>query len=222
MAQLVLVFITLWVYSEPTILWKGQVIDQATGQVLVAVHIRSANDQAVSDELGQFQLRLEGLTQVTLSHIGYETRVVFIDPENLPEVIELMPLELELDGVEVRAMPNEADFKQMVLETPYEPTTLEQNLKNNLNFMRAIQPLVITQTMDSYGQFLQRVIPNGEGGSMFFNSRGGGIIKAIKDMGNKRLPTLTNTSTPRYQISPTGIKRLSVPDSLKTFRTYFD
>ncbi len=219
MVQLVLVFIALWVCNTPELIWKARVIDQSTGQVLTAVHVRSARDQAVSDESGQFQLRIDGLTQVTLSHVGYETRKVWIDPENLPELVELTPLELELDGVEVRVLPNEADFKKMVLE--YEPTTLEQNLTINLNFMRAIQPLVITQPMGSYGQFLQRVIPNGEGGAMFFNSRGGGIVKAIRDMRKKRLPPLTNATTPTYQLSPTGIKRVTLPDSLKSFREYF-
>ena len=123
---------------EEKTLWKAQILDAETGKALHSVHIRSQRDQTISDQNGYFKLWLEESTKVNISHVGYETTVLDIRPNTLLKTIFLKPLVMQLDQIEVSPYPSEADFKKHVLNNEYVPPIMQQNLNNNLTYMKSI------------------------------------------------------------------------------------
>jgi len=204
---------------EEKTLWKAQILDAETGKALQSVHIRSQRDQTISDQNGYFKLWLEESTKVNISHVGYETTVLDIRPNTLLKTIFLKPLVMQLDQIEVSPYPSEADFKKHVLNNEYVPPIMQQNLNNNLTYMKSIYKLAYSYDMTSYNVLLERVRPNG--GVTILTSSGGGLIQAIKALRKPSNPAFPSNFKSTLRLNSELFQKLSLPDSLKTTKKYF-
>lgn len=219
--QVTLLLIILFILLDPEekTLWKAQILDAESGKPLSSVHVRSPRAQTISDRNGYFEIGVEELAKVTISHVGYETLVFYDTPDALPKTIFLKPLVIQLDQIEVRPYPSEGEFKKEVLDNPYIPPLMEQNLTSNLTNMKAIYKLAYAYDMTSYNVFLERARPNG--GVTILTSSGGGLIQAFKPLKRPSNPSFPSTVKSLLRLNPDLIQKLSLPDSLKMIKKYF-
>ncbi len=139
--------------AEPR-LWKAVVIDGSSGNPISEVHVLTSKRQSISDANGYFELETEDGTQVSFSHVAYEKIEISVDHEQLPDTVFLIPLEFQLDEVEINSFPAEGDFKKEVLNNPYILNVMERNLQNNLNYAKSIYKLGYFHDMSSYNVLL--------------------------------------------------------------------
>lgn len=219
--QVTLLLIMLFILLDPEekTLWKAQILDAESGKPLSSVHVRSPRAQTISDRNGYFEIGVEELAKVSISHVGYETLVFYDTPDALPQTIFLKPLVIQLDQIEVRPYPSEGEFKKEVLNNPYIPPLMEHNLTSNLTYIKAIYKLAYAHDMTSYNVFLERARPNG--GVTILTSSGGGLIQAFKALRRPSNPSFPSTVKSALRLNSDLIKRLSLPDSLKMIERYF-
>lgn len=187
MSIFIVVLFSQWIIPAESV-WHGRILDAMTGQPVAQALVFHPGAQTISNDRGEFSIVLKGTTTVGVRHLAYETLRIEVDPEHLPATLYLFPAVRELQAVEVSPFPSESALKNMVLESPYLPNALEQSLQFNLQMIKAIQPFVQASPNSSYKDFLQRVTPDGSGGAMFFNSRGGGLIKAFRELSRPSYP----------------------------------
>ncbi|MCH7405016.1 carboxypeptidase-like regulatory domain-containing protein [Belliella aquatica] len=162
--------------------WKARVIDAETGLPVEGVHIFYQRDQSVSDSQGFFLLALEENVTVKISHIGYEVLDLELNIENLPTKVFIYPKESNLDLIEVRPLPSEAEFKRRILSTPVYRSQSEVSIMKSKALMMSVYKYIPSAGKGGFAQFLERAIPNGAGGAMFFNSSGGGLLQVFREL----------------------------------------
>ncbi|SIT10382.1 hypothetical protein [Belliella pelovolcani] len=181
--MLKVLWISFWLFSlNNEVTWKAKVMDASTGLPVEGVHIFYQRDQAISKSNGEFSLLLEDDVTIKISHIAYEIVELRVDTDDLPPVIYLVPKETDLTLIEVRPFPSESEFKRRILSSPVERSQLEQSIIKNTSVMKAVYKYIPTQGKGGFGQFLERVIPNGSGGAMFYNSSGGGLLQVFREL----------------------------------------
>ena len=79
----------------------GKVFDKTTGQPIPGVNIRSGEIGVASDESGSFSLTIAAGSELTFSHIGYETITMIAPTEEI--LVHLLPKILEGQEVFVSA-----------------------------------------------------------------------------------------------------------------------
>lgn len=167
-------------YQEVT--WKARIIDAETGLPVEGVHIFYQRDQSVSDSQGFFLLALEENVTVKISHIGYEILDLQLNTENLPSIVFIYPKESDLDLIEVRPLPSESEFKRRILSTPVYRSQSEVSIMKSKALMMSVYKYLPSTGKEGFDQFMERVIPNGSGGAMFFNSSGGGLLQVFREL----------------------------------------
>lgn len=212
-------FLLLFQSNTDEIVWKARLVDAVTGEPIAFAHILYKKGQALSDLEGNFVLHLEDAGTVIIRHVGYETLELELDLKSLPTIIRLKARVIQLAEIEIRPYPTEEDFKRMLLDNTFTPSQMHQNLQNNVNYMKSIRNLAKHYDMSSYNSFLSRV--RQEGGATFFTSTGGGLIQAFRDLKKPKVPGFPSTQAPAYRLDPNGLKKLNLPDSLKSVRRYF-
>lgn len=150
-ATLLLIMLFILLDPEEKTLWKARILDTESGKPLSSVHVRGPRAQTIPDRNGYFEIGVDELARMTISHVGYETMFFYDTPDALPKTIFLKPLVIQLDQIEVR--PYEGEFKKEVLDNPYIPPLMEQNLTSNLTYMKAIYRLAYAYDMTSLTYF---------------------------------------------------------------------
>ncbi|KEO73492.1 peptidase associated/transthyretin-like domain-containing protein [Anditalea andensis] len=204
--------------SEP-IIWRALVLDQETLLPIEGVHVVSSNRQGISDNKGWFSIAVKAGDMITFSHIAYETFQIQVeDPKELPPSIQMNLQEEELEGVTVRSLPTEEEFKKLMLEAA--PTHLEQQLDNNLQYMRSIYRLG-NHHLDNALDHTYRKFSSGNGEATIFSSNPSlGIVGLIKSFQRKgSIPYVPNQG--HSPIGPRLIKRLNRNDSSVHISDYF-
>lgn len=162
--------------------WKARIIDAESGLPVEGVHIFYQKDQSVSDSQGFFLLALEENVTVKISHIGYEVLDLKLNIENLPSKVFIYPKESNLDLIEVTPLPSESELKMKILSTPVYKTQAELSIIKSKAVMMSVYKYIPSAGKGGYAQFLERAIPNGAGGAMFFNSSGGGLLQVFREL----------------------------------------
>ncbi|MCH7403250.1 hypothetical protein ACFOUP_09030 [Belliella kenyensis] len=180
----IILLMLFFIPNQEEKVWNAKVIDQVTGLPIEGVHVYFPNGQDVSNEKGEFTLKVKDQAKITFSHVSYEFKQMEISLDALASEVILIPRESELDMIEVRPFPTEDELKRQVLSTPVYKTRLEMNLMKNTSIMKASFPYIPSLPASSYTAFMSRVIPDGSGGVNIFNSSGGGLIQVFREIGN--------------------------------------
>jgi hypothetical protein len=90
---------------------NGLLIDKTTNEPIEGCHIinLSQNTLAISNSKGQFRMQVHTFDTLLVSNVNYE-RKIFLIKEIVPIVIYMIPLIIQLDEVEVRNMPKNANI----------------------------------------------------------------------------------------------------------------
>lgn len=92
----------------------GLLIDETTNEPIEASHVINLSKKtlAISNEKGQFRLKVQTFDTLLISNINYERKILSVR-EISPLVIYMTPLILQLEEVEVRNMPrNSSIFRE--------------------------------------------------------------------------------------------------------------
>lgn len=172
----------IMITQNQEVTWKARIIDAETGLPVEGVHIFYQRDQSVSDSQGFFLLALEENVTVKISHIAYDVIDFELDINNLLSKVFIYPKESNLDLIEVTPLPSESEFKRKILSTPFYKSQSEISILKSKAVMMSVYKYVPSSGKGGYTQFLERVIPNGAGGAMFFNSSGGGLLQVFREL----------------------------------------
>lgn len=174
------------VIAQEHILWKGRVLALDSRSPIVGVHFRSSNQQGVSDKDGYFEIPVKRGDLVLISHVAFQSLEYSISREGLPREIFLTPGEQELGEVTVTSMPSEAELKQLLLKTPYAPSQIEVNLRQNISYMNTIYRLRNHHTDNSIDNVIKK-LGSGNGEATFFSTNPSmgilGVIRSFRKQG---------------------------------------
>ncbi|MCH7408593.1 carboxypeptidase-like regulatory domain-containing protein [Belliella sp. DSM 111904] len=185
--------------------WTGKVLDHVTGLPIEGVHIYYANGQDVSNEKGEFSLKVTDQAKITFSHVSYEFKQMEISIGGLPKEVRLIPKESELDMIEVRPFPTEDELKRQVLSTPVYKSRLEMSLMKNTSIMKASFRYIPSLPGGAYQEFMSRVIPDGSGGVNIFNTSGGGLLQVFRELGNGYQTPASSTEQTSYDTAKVNL-----------------
>jgi len=183
---LFIVFASEGVAAQEYVIWKGRVVDLDSQTPVVGVHFRSSRQQGISDHLGYFEIAVKKGELVTVSHIAYRSIEYTVLTDALPRLLFLSPGEQELGEVTVSSMPSEAEFKQILISSPYIPSQMEVHLRQNLSYMLTIHRLNNNHVLNSIDHMRQKISKgNGEVNLFSFNPSLGimGVIRSLKKPG---------------------------------------
>lgn len=135
-------------------------------------------------------------------------------------MIQLSFNETELDEITVNSFPSENKFKELILDSPYIPNQLENNLTNNVSFINNIYRLGNHHTANSIDNVVKR-FASGNGEATFLSSNPSmGVIGLIRSMKRKNAIPMEISSTPKYQLDFNKLRKTS-NDSTKRYSDYF-
>jgi len=189
--------------QEETFIFSGRLLDATTLQPITEAHLLGPQQQTTSDSKGYFQVRIKPHTKLTISHVGYESKVFDVGTSSGSiQHITLFPVTVELDAVTVGPLPDEAEFKQLILQAEVPVSQEEANLKQNMAYIRSIQHLGYFNDMNSYDMFLGRIK---DGGTVSFlsNNPSLGILAMIRRL---RQDKTVPGRTPQSQHTPSLYK----------------
>lgn len=102
------VFLVLSVFAVAQKTLQGKVLDAATGSVLPGASVTYGNKSgATSGSDGAFSIECGKANKITVSHIGYETKTVFLKNCDEALIVRLAPAAGTLGEVEVTATSNQ-------------------------------------------------------------------------------------------------------------------
>tara|TARA_R110002049_G_scaffold98012_2_gene238685 strand:- start:3032 stop:3706 length:675 start_codon:yes stop_codon:yes gene_type:complete len=176
---------------------QGKLIDASSMQPIANAHIFWSTHKTISNEKGDFSIRVKAGISLQISHIGYEKTSYIVDSvTSSPVIIFLLPSAVELDEVVVRTLPSEQSFKQQVITANPAFHLQEERLKSNVNFIKNIHHLSYHYDMNSYDKLLSGL--SDKGSTVLFSSNPSmGILGLIRRLKQKRnLPSKTRVSNP--------------------------
>jgi len=205
------------VMAQEHVMWKGRVLEKDSRNPIAGVHLRSSNQQGVSDQDGNFEIPIIRGEQVIVSHVGYQTLVFIIPTDASPKELFLIPSEQELGEVTVTSMPSETELKQLLLNTNYIPSQMEVNLGYNISYMSTIYRLRNNHIENGIDHMLKK-ISSGNGEATFFSTNPSmGILGVIKSF---RKPGAIQFEKPREFHYPPAFRTKG--DTTIRFNKYFD
>ncbi|MFC4874886.1 carboxypeptidase-like regulatory domain-containing protein [Negadavirga shengliensis] len=200
---------------------KGRLMDKNSQKPVESAHILGPKQQAVSDSNGYFSIWISGPTQLQISHIGYTKQTTEINskPKEVM-VIKLEPAETELDPFTIRALPEEDQFKQIIIQTPPPVNREAAMAANNLDYIKKIHHLGYMHDLNSYDTFFKNIKSPYEV-SFFSTNPSIGLLQVIKVLKRgSAVPSKSNASgqSPRGSYIPTCIIgiRAAIGGTLKT------
>jgi len=202
-------------------IWKGTVIDSATGKPISGVHVLSHNRQGISDAEGHFEIEVNIGDKITFTHVAYEKLIKVVE-YNMAEKVELLLSETELEEYTFHAMPSEEQLKQQILGTPYIPTRLESNLLYNVGYMKNIYHFGNHHTQNS----IDNVIRNfraGNGEAVFLSTNPSmGIIGLIRSLKRQEAIPINKSRGYQYPFDLKKLRRSALSDTTFRYSDYFD
>ncbi|WP_143961374.1 carboxypeptidase-like regulatory domain-containing protein [Litoribacter populi] len=221
MYQVCLAFLLLGSFlPQESFIWKGTVVDGATGKPIAGVHVLTHNRQGISDKDGRFEIEVKVGDKITFTHVSYDTHIMVVE-EVMAAKVELNLAESELEEFILHSMPSEEQLKQQILNTPYIPTQLESNLTNNLGFVKNIYQLGNHHTQNSIDNAIRNLRGGNGEATIFSTNPSMGIIGFIRSLKRSGAIPMDKSSNYGY---PFDIKRLrkSANDTTLRYSDYFD
>ncbi|WP_158857676.1 carboxypeptidase-like regulatory domain-containing protein [Lunatibacter salilacus] len=194
------ILVLLFIYrssnaQEDTFTYSGRLLDATTLQPINGAHLLGPQQQTTSGTEGYFEIPVKPHTKIKISHVGYESKVLDVGASKTPlQTITLFPVTVDLDVVTVRTLPEEAEFKQLILQAEMPFSLVEANLKQNMSLIGRIKHLGYFYDMNSYDMFLGNVK---DGGTVSFlsNNPSLGILGLIRRLRqDKTVPSRTPQS----------------------------
>jgi hypothetical protein len=189
--------------AQETTILKGKVIDADTKTVLSSAQVQSGISAVVTNNNGYFALSAEVGDSVLLSHIGYEDRWInFSAHDRDTLLIELKQSTTVLGQITISDIPTEDELKGKILQTEVVISREEENARQNLQDARTLYSMGYRPEMNALDNFKEFIKP--PSGFIFFSSKGGGLIGAIKNLSNP-----TSTKIPSRKTFYKPMARLS-------------
>jgi len=166
--------------QENTFTYTGKLLDAVTLRPITGAHILGPQQQAVSDSAGIFHIPVTPHTKLKITHVGYESTSLEVVPtKGLLQTITIFPITIELAAITVCPLPDEAEFKQLILQAEVPISWQEANLKQNMGFIQRLKHLAYFYDMNSYDMFLANTK---DGGTVSFlsNNPSLGILSLIR------------------------------------------
>ncbi|RXG12176.1 iron complex outermembrane receptor protein [Leeuwenhoekiella aestuarii] len=138
--------------AQQTSIIEGSVVDSVSLKPLSGVTILGTDSYAVTNDLGEFQLKLPEKSQVfEVSHLGYASaKFTLIASRNAPLVIKLKPSSTALDEVSVNGKTNMRLQKESAtVSVSVDEAFLNANRENSLMQTLRKIPGVSTMTIGS-------------------------------------------------------------------------
>jgi hypothetical protein len=159
---------------QPSRILRGRVSDAETNLPLVSAnaYIQGKNIGSATDINGYFTFEIpDSATQLVVSYIGYDTRV--------------LPLATGTNHVDIRLFPRPFEFNSIIITAPRTPEEVAQLNRTQLNEEYFIGVIPVYSTEMTYASFM-----NYNNHEVYFNNINGENTFYIKITGNRLHPMI--------------------------------
>lgn len=193
------------------------VIDSLTHLPIADVHVSTSQRGEISGAEGELKFLLADGDVISFTHINYHPRIITYDAVAMQSKLSVLmkPNVRMLREIKVTDVQSEEAMKRKLLETNPVSSKEEAAVSENsriINSVSKIAPLAAPTLAEQYFESLQ-----GPKGVTILSSKGGGLIKAIKNISNpakaKSLDRRTDYRSDPAKITPFNVK-LHLADSI--------
>lgn len=198
------------------------VLDSMTRLPIPDVHVSIATGGDISDEKGKVNIWLSPGDVISLTHINYRAReIMYSEAMGTDFIVALNQNVRVLPEIRITDIQSEEAMKRKILETDAAVSKGQAVVSENSVTINKIVKVAPTPAPTHAEQFFESL--EGTRGVTILSTRGGGLIKAIKNITNpKRLRVHTPVSDYRSdpaKITPFKVKLISVDSVVRDSTT---